>query len=93
MKISHIVNIMLNIIDIFHHNVTYFIIIEIIYIYIVLSFFDCVFNEYIILYCCGLEYDIQDEVSNRENNQSQNELNDIDETSSNNKNPEKGDNI
>ena len=82
---------MLNIIDIFHRNVTYFIIIEI--IYIVLSFFDCVFNEYIILYCCGLEYDIQDEVSNRENNQSQNELNDIDETSSNNKNPEKGDNI
>ena len=82
---------MLNIIDIFHHNVTYFIIIEI--IYIVLSFFGCVFNEYIILYCCGLEYDIQDEVSNRENNQSQNELNDIDETSYNNKNPEKGDNI
>ena len=75
----------------FSFKYAYFIIVEI--ASIVMSFFGCVFNEYIILYCCGLEHDTQDEVSNRANNQSQNELNDIDETSSNNENPENGDNI
>ena len=71
--------------EIFHHNVTYFIIIEI--ICIVLSFFGCVFNEYIVLYCCGLEHDTQDEVANRANNQFQNEIGDNDDISSNNDNP------
>ena len=85
------ISIMHNNMDIFHHNVTYFIICEI--ICIVLSFFGCVFNEYIILYCCGLEHDTQDEVANRANNQSQNELNDNDEASNNNENPENDDNI
>ena len=75
----------------FYKNIAYFIIIEI--ICIVMSFFGCVFNEYIILYCCGLEYETQDEIADRANNQFLNELNDIDETSSNNENPENGDNI
>ena len=47
----------------FHKNVTYFIICEILNITIEFIFY--VHNEYIILYCCGLEYDTQDEIFNR----------------------------
>ena len=32
-----------------------------------MSFFGCVFNEYIVLYCCGLECETQDEIANRAN--------------------------
>jgi hypothetical protein len=74
----------------YYYTALYFIAIEL--ICIAISFSGCVFNEYIILYCCGLEYDTQDEVANRANNQFQNEFNDIDETSSNNENPENNDN-
>ena len=44
-------------------NVPYFIITEI--FCCVMSFFGCVFNEYIILYCCGLESETQDEIADR----------------------------
>ena len=45
-----------------------------------MSFFGCIFNEYIILYCCGLERETQDEIAKRALNsrtESQSELNDI----------------
>ena len=61
--------------DDFSHNFAYFIIIEI--TSIVMSFFGCVFNEYIILYCCGLEQETQDEIADRANNQFQKELYEI----------------
>ena len=44
-------------------NVSYFIVTEI-FCYI-MSFFGCVFNEYIVLYCCGLESETQDEIADR----------------------------
>ena len=31
----------------------------------IMSFFGCVFNEYIVLYCCGLERETQDEIADR----------------------------
>ena len=31
----------------------------------IMSFFGCVFNEYIVLYCCGLECETQDEINDR----------------------------
>ena len=65
----------------FSHNFVYFIIIEI--TSIVMSFFGCVFNEYIILYCCGLERETQDEIADRAKNQFQKELNDISTINSN----------
>ena len=70
----------------FYHITAYFIIAEI--ICIVMSFFGCVFNEYIILYCCGLERETQDEIADRADSQFQNELNNIDDISSNNENDE-----
>ena len=42
-----------------------------------MSFFGCVFNEYIILYCFGLEHETQDEIADRANDQFKKELNDI----------------
>ena len=30
-----------------------------------MSFFGCVFNEYIVLYCCNLELETQDEIADR----------------------------
>ena len=42
-----------------------------------MSFFGCVFNEYIILYCCGLENETQDEIADRADKQIKKELNDI----------------
>ena len=42
-----------------------------------MSFFGCVFNEYIILYCCGLECETQDEIADRANSQFQKELDDF----------------
>ena len=30
-----------------------------------MSFFGCVFNEYIVLYCCGLERETKDEIADR----------------------------
>jgi len=59
----------------FYHNFAYIIIIEI--MSIVMSFFGCVFNEYIVLYCCGLELETQDEIADRADNQFQKELSDI----------------
>ena len=44
-------------------NVAYFIVTEI--FCCTMSFFGCVFNEYIILYCCDLESETQDEISDR----------------------------
>ena len=44
-------------------NVPYFIVTEI--FCCVMSFFGCVFNEYIVLYCCGLESETQDEIADR----------------------------
>ena len=68
----------------FYHNVAYFIIIEI--ISIVISFFGCVFNEYIILYCFGLERETQDKIAERAKNQFQKELNDMSTIIYNNEN-------
>ena len=44
-------------------NVAYFIVTEI--FCCIMSFFGCVFNEYIILYCCDLEGETQDEIADR----------------------------
>ena len=49
--------------DDFHNNILYFIICEI--INIIIDFFYFVYNEYIILYCCGLEHDTYDEIFER----------------------------
>ena len=49
--------------DDFHNNILYFIICEI--INIIIDFFYYVYNEYIILYCCGLEHDTHDEIFER----------------------------
>ena len=77
--------------DDFFNNHAYLIIIEI--ECIVLSFFGCIFNEYIILYCCGLERETQDEIAVRANNQFQNELDDIKDTFRTNDIAENDDNI
>ena len=53
---------------------------------IVMSFFGCVFNEYIILYYCGLERETKDEIADRADNQFQIELDYIDDISSYNEN-------
>ena len=66
--------------------IEYFIIMEI--ICIVMSFFGCVFNEYIILHCCGLERETKDEIADRADNQFQGEFDHIDDTSSYNENDE-----
>ena len=60
-----------------------------------MSFFGCVFNEYIILYCGGLERETQDEIAKRADNQFQNELDDNDDAFSGNENEnvENGNNI
>jgi hypothetical protein len=47
----------------FNHNIIYFIINEIISLFI--SFFGCFFNELIILFCCGLEFETQEVIANR----------------------------
>ena len=66
------------VVDEFFGNYAYFIITEL--ICLVMSFFGCVFNEYIILYCCSLELETRDEIADRANDsesQLQNELNDV----------------
>ena len=47
----------------FFKNIYYFVVSEI--ICCVMSFFGCVFNEYIVLYCCNLELETQDEIADR----------------------------
>ena len=63
----------------FYHITAYFIIAEI--ICIVMSFFGCVFNEYIIIYCGGLELETKDEIADRADSQLENELDIIDDIS------------
>ena len=46
---------------------------------IVISFFGCVYNEFIILFCCGLERDTHFQISERANKSLLIELNKIDE--------------
>ena len=75
----------------FFGDYAYFIITEI--LCLVMSFFGCIFNEYIILYCCGLERETQDEIAVRANNQFQNELDDIKDTFRTNDIAENDDNI
>ena len=47
----------------FFKNIYYFVVSEI--ICCVMSFFGCVFNEYIVLYCCNLELETHDEIADR----------------------------
>ena len=47
----------------FQKNFFYFFICEI--ICLIVDFFACVYNEYIILFCLGLEYDTKDEITKR----------------------------
>ena len=47
----------------FYGSIAYFVICEIISLIIV--FFSCVYNEFIILFCCGLEHDTQFGISIR----------------------------
>ena len=94
--IDYLLNPFINIVAFFlandsFNNHAYLIIIEI--ECIVLSFFGCIFNEYIILYCCGLERETQDEIAVRANNQFQNELDDIKDTFRTNDIAENDDNI
>ena len=49
--------------DDFHGNYFYFFINE--FINIIMDFSFYIFNEYIILHCCGLEYDTEDEIIER----------------------------
>ena len=61
----------------FHNNYLYFSICEIICIIIDFSFY--IFNEYIILSCCGLEFDTGDEIHRRANDDEKNALDDCEE--------------
>ena len=70
----------------FFSNILYFILIEI--ICLVMSFFGCVFNEYIILYCCGLERETKDEIADRAESHFQIELKELDDISSVHENDE-----
>ena len=47
----------------FNGDYIYFIISEI--ICLVVDFFGCIYNEYIILFCCGLEHETKEEISER----------------------------
>ena len=47
----------------FNESLSYFFISEI--ICLIISFFGCVYNEYIILYCCGLEKETEEVASLR----------------------------
>ena len=47
----------------FQNNYFYFFICEI--ICLIVDFFSCVYNEYIILFCLGMEYDTKDEITER----------------------------
>ena len=47
----------------FNGDYIYFIISEI--ICLVVDFFGCIYNEYIILYCCGLEHETKEEIEDR----------------------------
>ena len=44
-------------------KIVYFILTE--FFCCIMSFFGCVFNEYIVLYCCGLERETEDEIAER----------------------------
>ena len=81
--IDYLLNPFVNIHD-FFYNYIYLIIADI--IGLVISFFGCVYNEYIILYCCGLESETQDEIAKRADSQFQTELDDIDGAFSDNEN-------
>ena len=61
----------------FHNNYIYFAICEIICIIIDFSFY--IFNEYVILSCCGLEFDTGDEIHRRANNEEINALDECEE--------------
>ena len=45
-----------------------------------MSFFGCVYNEYLILYCCGLELETQDEIADRAEKQLQDGFKDINDS-------------
>ena len=64
----------------FFDSLSYFIIIEI--VTLIINFFGCLYNEFIILFCCGLEYETVDEIKKRaENKQNrilENKINDDD---------------
>ena len=47
----------------FHNDYSYFLICEI--IGLIIDFFGCVYNEYIIIYYCGLEYDTSHSIAHR----------------------------
>ena len=47
----------------FYNNYYYFVECEI--LCLIIDFFCCVYNEYIILYCCGLEHETKDEITLR----------------------------
>ena len=71
----------------FFNNTIYFVVTEV--FCLVMSFFGCVFNEYIVLYCCDLELETQDEIADRakiqviENPVTSSELKTINESESN----------
>jgi hypothetical protein len=50
----------------FYGKIGYFAICEV--ISLILDFFGCVYNEFIILYCCGLEHDTKEDISFRARN-------------------------
>ena len=50
----------------FFDSLSYFIIIEI--VTLIINFFGCLYNEFIILFCCGLEYETVDEIKKRAEN-------------------------
>ena len=70
----------------FFSDILYFIFIEI--MCVVMSFFGCVFNEYIILYFCGLELETKDEIAKRAESQLQIGSKELDDVSSDYENDE-----
>ena len=47
----------------FNNNYIYFILFE--FISLIVDFFGCIYNEYIIIYCCNLEYETKDAIIER----------------------------
>ena len=47
----------------FYSNITHFVICEI--FSIIIDFFGCVYNEFIVLFCCGLEHDTKLDIASR----------------------------
>ena len=67
-----------------HGNTDWFYLILNFVLAIIVSFFGCVYNEFIILFCCGLERDTHSQISERANTSLAMELIKVDDEEGNN---------